>query len=203
MRDLVLAAFSQYGSPVLFAVVLIASAGVPLPVTLLLIVTGSLVSQGVMDLWVAIVLAGLASVLGDQIGYAIGRWGGSTLVARFSRLLGGPRKLQAAEAKARQWGGAGVFITRWLLSPLGPAVNLASGTAAYPWPRFVFWDVAGEFLFVSIYILLGREFSDRVIALDALVGDLSWTLLALAVSAVLGWILFAYVRRKSPVAVKR
>ena len=40
MREQILAALSQYGSPALFAVVTIAAVGVPLPITLLLIVTG-------------------------------------------------------------------------------------------------------------------------------------------------------------------
>src|SRR5215471_19116853 len=102
MREQILAALSQYGSPVLFAVVMIAAVGLPLPVTLLLIVTGSLVSQGVMSFWLSIVLAGAGSVIGDQIGYAIGRWGGSVLIGRFSDFLGGREKLQAAEAKARR-----------------------------------------------------------------------------------------------------
>jgi len=157
-------------------------------------VTGALVSQGVMNFWLSIALAGLGSVIGDQIGYAIGRWGGSALIERFGDFLGGREKLQAAEAKARRWGGPGVFLTRWLLSALGPAVNLVSGTAGYPWARFVFWDVVGEFLGVTIYILLGRIFSDRVIELDAVLGDLSWTLLAAAAAVVLGWKLFSYLR---------
>ena len=196
MRELILAWLSQYGSPVLFAVVLVASIGVPLPITLLLIVTGSLVSQGVLDVRMAIALAGTGSVIGDQIGYAIGRWGGTGLVSRFSRFLGGEKKLRDAEARARHWGGAGVFVTRWLLSPLGPAVNVASGAAAYPWARFVFWDVVGEFLFAAIYILLGRAFSDRVLTLDALAGDLTWGLVALSATLALGWVLLAYLRTR-------
>jgi len=194
MREQLLAALSQYGSPALFAVVTMAAIGLPLPVTLLLIVTGSLVSQGVMSFWLSIALAGTGSVIGDQIGYIVGRWGGCVLVERFSRFLGGPEKLHAAEAKARHWGGPGVFLTRWLLSPLGPAVNLVSGTAGYPWARFVFWDVLGEFLGVTIYIFLGRAFSDRVLELDAMLADLSWTLLAAAVALILGWKLFSYLR---------
>jgi membrane-associated protein len=79
MREQILAALAQYGSPALFAVVTIASIGVPLPVSLLLIVTGSLVAQGVMPMWWAIALATAGSVIGDQIGYAIGRWGGTPL----------------------------------------------------------------------------------------------------------------------------
>jgi membrane-associated protein len=194
MREQLLAALSQYGSPALFAVVTVAAVGVPLPVTLLLIVTGSLVSQGVMSFWLSIALAGAGSVIGDQIGYAIGRYGGSALIERFSRFLGGADKLHAAEGKARHWGGPGVFLTRWLLSPLGPAVNLVSGTVGYSWARFVFWDVLGEFLGVTIYICLGRTFSDHVIELDALLGDVSWTLLAAAVAVVVGWQLFSYLR---------
>jgi membrane-associated protein len=194
MREQILAALSQYGSPALFAVVTVAAVGLPLPVTMLLIVTGSLVSQGVMSFWLSIALAGTGSVIGDQIGYAIGRWGGSSLVESLSRFLGGAEKLHAAEARVRHWGGPGVFLTRWLLTPLGPAVNLVSGTAGYPWGRFVFWDVLGEFLGVAIYILLGRTFSDRVLELDELLGDLSWTLLAAAAALVFGWKLVSYLR---------
>lgn len=194
MRELLLAGLAQYGSPVLFGVVTIAAVGVPLPIALLLIVAGSLVSQGVMSLWVAIALAGTGSVIGDNIGYAIGRWGGNTLLMRFSRFLGGSEKLRAAEAKAREWGGTGVFLTRWLLTPLGPAVNLVSGTAEYPWTRFLFWDVIGEFLCVSIYILLGRAFSDRVVELGAVLGDLTWTFVGLAAAVLFGWKLVAYLR---------
>jgi membrane protein DedA with SNARE-associated domain len=194
MRDQILAALSQYGSPILFAVVFVAAIGLPLPVTLLLIVTGALVSQGAMNFWLSVALAGAGSVIGDQIGYAIGRWGGAALVARFSSFVGGAARLQAAEHKARDWGGPGVFLTRWLLSPIGPAVNLVSGTTGYPWKRFLFWDVLGEFLGVALYISLGRIFSDRVIEISDLLADLNWSLLALAVALVLGWKLFAFAR---------
>ena len=59
MREQILAALSQFGFPVLFAVVMIASIGVPLPVSVLLIVTGSLVAQGVMPMWLAIAVASI------------------------------------------------------------------------------------------------------------------------------------------------
>ena len=50
MNDQLLAAVSQYGAPALFGVVAIAAIGVPLPITLLLIVAGSMISQGAMNL---------------------------------------------------------------------------------------------------------------------------------------------------------
>jgi len=194
MRELILAALSQYGSPALFAVVTVASIGVPLPVSLLLIVTGSLVAQGVMPMWWAIALAGAGSVMGDQIGYAIGRFGGSALVSRFTGMLGGPARVAKAEAHARRWGGPGVFLTRWLVTPLGSLINFTSGAAEYPWMHFLFWDVLGEGLGAALYIGLGRIFSDRVLELDAVLGDFTWMILALLAAAVLGWTLWKYVR---------
>ena len=190
MREQILAALAQYGSPALFAAVTVASVGVPLPITLLLVVSGSLVSQGLMAFWPVVILASTGSVIGDQIGYAIGRWGGKALAARCAALLGGPARLDDAEAKARHWGGPGVFFSRWLVSPLGPWINLASGITGYSWPRFVLWDVLGEALGVVLYVVLGRTFSDRVLALDAVMGNVTWTIVALLAAVLIGWKLF-------------
>ena len=190
MREQILAALSQYGSPALFGVVTIAAIGIPLPITLLLIVTGSLAAQGLVSFWWAVGLATAGSVLGDQAGYAIGRWGGGELIDRFIGLLGSRERLEKTQAQARKWGGPGIFFSRWLVTPLGPWVNLASGIAEYSWARFLIWDLVGEFLCALIYILLGRVFSDRVLTLDDLLGDFSWALVALIAAIAIGWKLF-------------
>jgi membrane-associated protein len=195
MNDQLLAAVSQYGAPALFGIVAIAAIGVPLPITLLLIVAGSMISQGAMHLGWAIGAAGAGSVLGDQAGYAIGRWGGPAVVARLSSLFGKRADLPTMEAKARAWGGLGIFLTRWLLSPLGPWINLVSGTARYPWHRFLFWDILGEITGAALYISLGWFFSDRVMALSAVLGDLTWAIAALLAAVVLGYQLLAHLRR--------
>jgi len=194
MREWVLAALSQYGSPALFGVMTVASIGAPLPVSLLLIVTGSLISLGAMNLWWAIGLAIAGSVLGDQIGYAIGRWGGAALISRLGAVWGGSERLANAEAQMRRWGGLGVFFSRWLASPLGPWFNFASGIAEYPWVRFVLWDVLGEVIDTAICIGLGRVFSDRVQELDAALGDFTWAAVALLAAVWLGWKLWKALR---------
>ena len=198
MLDQLLAALTRYGSPALFAVVAVAAVGVPLPVTLLLIVTGSLVAQEAMNIWAAIAIAAAGSVAGDQLGFAIGRWGGKALVARFSAMLGSAERINKLEARARRWGGAGVFFSRWLVTPLGPWINLASGAAEYSWLQFTLWDVLGESLGAALYIWLGRIFSDRVQQVGAILGDSGWAIIGILVAAVLGWKLF--VRRGSPAA---
>ena len=195
MNDQLLAAVTQYGTPALFGIVAIAAVGAPLPITLLLIVVGSMVSQGAMNLWWAMVMASAGSILGDQAGYAIGRWGGTAAVAKLSGLFGKKAGLDAIEAKVKAWGGPGIFLTRWLLGALGPWINLASGTAGYPWPRFLFWDALGEITGAALMISLGRFFSDRVTALDAVLGDFTWAIVALLVAVILGYQLVASLRR--------
>jgi membrane protein DedA with SNARE-associated domain len=194
MNDQLLAAVSLYGVPALFGIVAIAAVGVPLPITLLLVVAGSMISQGAMNLWWAIGAASAGAILGDQAGYAIGRWGGPALAAKFCALFGKHVKLDAMEAKVRSWGGAGIFITRWLLSPLGPWINLASGTAGYPWPRFLLWDALGEITGAALLICLGRVFSDRVMSLYGVLGDLTWTIAALLTAIVFGYLLVTRLR---------
>ena len=200
MREQLLAAVSQYGSPALFAVVMIASLGAPLPIALLLVVTGSLSSQGAMNLWTAIGVAGTGSVLGDLGGYALGRWGGTALIDRFSRVMGGTGHLRQFERNARHRAALYIFLTRWLLSPMGPWVNLASGIARYPWGHFLLWDIVGEFFGVALYIWLGRVFSDRVMALDAVLGNLTWGFMALAIALAIGRALLSYSRPGDPEA---
>ena len=190
MSEQVLAALARYGSPALFAIVAVAAVGVPLPVTLLLIVTGSLAAQGVMNVWLSIAIAAVGSVAGDQIGFAVGRWGGKALVARLSRMIGSAERIRELDARARSWGGPGVFFSRWLVTPLGPWINLASGAADYSWLRFTLWDFLGESFGSALYICLGLVFNDRVQALGAILGDLTWAILGILAAALIGWNLF-------------
>jgi len=198
MREELLAALSQYGSPALFVIVSAASAGLPLPVALMLIVTGSLIAQGVMDAWWAIGLGCAGSVVGDMIGYGIGRFGGARLVRRFSKAMGGTKRVDQAKKHVRNWGWAGVFFTRWLITPLGPWVNLASGITRYPWERFLLWDVLGECLSVALYVGLGWAFSDRVMSLEPIMGELTWAAVALVAVVLLGWRAISLWRPKRP-----
>jgi membrane protein DedA with SNARE-associated domain len=190
MLDQFLAALTQYGAPALFVVVAIAAIGVPVPVTLLLIVTGSLAAQGAINVWLAIAIASVGSVAGDQIGFAVGRWGGKKLVAKFTKMLGDVERIRKLDARAKKWGGAGVFLSRWLVTPLGPWINLASGAADYSWLQFALWDFLGESFGAALFIWLGHVFSDRVQELGAIFGDLAWAILGVLAATYIGWKLF-------------
>jgi membrane protein DedA with SNARE-associated domain len=198
--DELLAAFLLYGMPALFGVLVISSAGVPFPVCLMLLAAGSFVAQDEMNLWQVIIVASTASVLGDQIGYAVARWGGRLLVARISRRMGWEASILKAEAHAKRWGALGIFLSRWLVTPLGPWLNVTSGIAEYSWPRFILWDALGNLFGVVLFVTLGYFFSGQVQAMADSLGDLPWVILGFVVAVILGWKIVRYLRVQTTVS---
>jgi len=203
LTDQLLAAISIYGLPALFAVIAIAAVGIPLPVTLALVAAGSFVELGEMRLWQVIIVASSAAILGDQIGFVIGRWGGSRIETRLRKRKGGADKIARAHAFAARWGGTGIFLSRWLVTPLGPWLNLTSGMTDYPWRRFFVWDVLGETLWVVLYVLLGKFFSRSVQALVDVLGSLVWVLVGILVAAILFWWILKSLGTSSRKALRR
>lgn len=196
LSDYLLGTLGLYGPTVLFVVLLVGAVGVPTPGSLLLLVAGSFVEQGEMSLWHVLALACAGSVIGDQIGYALGRWGGRRVASRLGRWFGEGR-LKSAEEWLSRRGGWGIFLSRWLLTPLGPFVNITSGLSGYPWPRFLVYDLLGEALWVALYVLLGRFFSDSVEDLSDVLGDFTWAAVGLLFAALLGWTLWRQLRASS------
>lgn len=148
-----------------------------------------------MELWQVLVTASSAAILGDQVGYVIGRAGGRPMADAIARRSGRPDALRRAEAFSARWGAPSIFFSRWLVTALGPWVNLSSGVAGYPYPRFLFWDVLGEVVWVAVYVTLGRLFHDRVQQLAEILGNLGWLLLALVIAAASGYALRREIRR--------
>jgi membrane protein DedA with SNARE-associated domain len=200
--DYLLGTLGLYGPAVLFVVLLFGCAGVPTPGSLLLLVAGAFVEQGDMKLWQVLTLALAGSVAGDNVGYFVGRWGGRRLASRLTHRLGGEERLKSAEAWLRRREGGAVFITRWLLTPLGPFVNFTSGMTGYPWPRFLLYDLLGEGLWVALYVLLGVFFSDSVEEVSGTLGDFTWAAVGLLAAALSGWTLWRQLRAPSPEELK-
>jgi membrane-associated protein len=193
ITDYLLLGLSQYGQPLLFAVVLVSALGVPLPATLLLLTAGALTTHGDLGLGMIIAGAAAAAVLGDQLGYVAGRWGSRPLIDRLARWSGAADRLGQAERLAQRWGGASIFLSRWLLTPLGAVVNVASGIARYSWPAFLALDLLGELLWVTLYVGLGRLMGDQMQALSDQLGNLTWLAIALLGAILIGRLLSRYL----------
>ena len=195
MIELLMDAVGDWGAPALFALLAVNCFGVPFPMSLLLLAVGAIVADGDLDA-VTVLLSGIAgAIVGDQAGYWLGRVGGRPAMAAAARRFALAGAMERAEAFSRRHGAPGVFLTRWLLSPLGPYVNIVAGTTHMPWPAFTAWGALGEAVWVGIYVGLGAAFSDAVPALADLLGNATWFLVALAATLGLG---FAVYRMRRP-----
>ena len=104
--DRVLSLTEHYGYLVVLFGVMAESAGVPLPGETILLAAGVLVQRGHLDLGDTIAFGILGAVVGDQIGYWVGREGGRPFVLRWGRYLFiTPERLAHAEAIPRATGG--------------------------------------------------------------------------------------------------
>jgi len=197
MTDFLFQLVADYGTVFLFAVTFLSCLAVPVPASLLMLSGGGFAASGDLGLWSAVSASYLGAVSGDQLGYMLGRHGSGA----FRGFEGRHPKRAAAFQRARNltltWGGSGVFFSRWLLSPLGPYVNFASGAAGLHWGRYLAWGAAGEAIWVALYIGLGYGFASRVGEFADLLGSASGLLSALALTVGLGlWLRHALRHHK-------
>lgn len=187
IQAILLSAIANYGASALFVAILLASIGVPLPSSFLLVAAGSFITQGEMQFW-PVIVAGLAgAVIGDHVGYGIGRLAGSAMIKRVSRRFRAEGMIEQAESTMQKWGGAGIFLTRWLITAVGPYVNLTSGLMNYHLLHFSFWDVIGEALWVLGYVSIGTFFSTQLATISDALGDLTWVAVGVAVIIIIAY----------------
>ncbi|MBX3015773.1 MAG: DedA family protein [Caldilineaceae bacterium] len=194
LQTILLDAMATYGVFAIFVAILLASLGLPLPASFLLVAAGSFVMQGEMDLSSVVVASVLGAVLGDHIGYSIGRIGGRNRVQKLSRRFQAEHFFVQAETTMNRWGGVGIFLSRWLLTAVGPYVNLTSGLMGYHLLHFAFWDILGEALWVILYIQVGRLFSDQLAIISDALGDLTWVVLGVVAIVVIAYKLIQTLR---------
>jgi len=119
------------------------SAGVPLPGETALITAGVLAHNGDYSIELVIVLAAAAAIVGDNIGYMIGRTGGRALLERPGPFARHRREiLTRGEPFFRRHGPKAVFLGRWVAWLRITAAWLA-GISRMRWPVFLFWNALG------------------------------------------------------------
>ncbi len=133
----------RYGYVVVFFGVFLENAGLPVPGETVLLATAFFAHQGTLSLSWVIGLAVAAAILGDNLGYWIGRRGGRPLAARHGRLVGlTPARIAMLEAFFSRHGAKTVFLARFVTG-LRVFAALFAGMSGLPWRRFLFFNAAG------------------------------------------------------------
>ena len=153
--DRILSLISHYGYLVILFGVMAESTGVPLPGETILLASGLLVQQGHLDLGAAIAFGILGAVIGDQIGYWVGREGGRPFVLRWGRYLFiTPERLARAEVFFYRHGGKAVFLARFF-SGLRVFGALVAGISRMRWATFLLYNALGGAVWATAVVLLG------------------------------------------------
>jgi len=133
----------DFGYPLLFVLVMSESGGVPIPGETALIAAAVLASQGKLRIEVVIALAAAAAIVGDNIGYVIGRKGGRWLLERPGWFERQRREvLTVGEPFFEAHGPKAVFFGRFVLGLRVWASWLAGATRMH-WRSFVVWNALG------------------------------------------------------------
>jgi len=184
----------DHGLLILFVVVALESAGVPLPGETALIAAAVLASEGHWSIaWVIGVAAG-AAIVGDNGGYWAGRTGGRKLISRWRRLeRWSHRVLPPSERFFRRHGAKTIFVARFF-SVLRVTAAWLAGVGRMEWWRFLFWNAAGGICWATLVGLLsyygGRAAADAVSHYGLLAGA------AIVVLLVLAFGVFHFMKRR-------
>ena len=145
-----------------------------------LLVAGASAHEGGVRLWPLVVVAVVAAVTGDLVGFLVGRrWGEPLRASRVGRWVG-PQRWQAVDTALERRGGLAVFLAR-LTAFLRALMPFAAGSARMPYGVFLPWNAAGGMVWATGVVLLGDVFAG---ALTTVGRYLTWGPLAVLAVAV-------------------
>lgn len=184
----------SFGYPLLFLLVMSEAGGVPIPGETALIAAAVLASQGKLQIELVIALAAAAAIVGDNIGYVIGRKGGRWLLERPGVLHRQRRDvLRIGEPFFQVHGPKAVFFGRFVLGLRVWASWLAGATRMH-WRSFVMWNAFGGIVWASaiglIAYFLGHSASNAIEAFGV------YGLVAVVLAILSGLILHLRHRRR-------
>jgi membrane protein DedA with SNARE-associated domain len=147
--------FARYGYAVVFVGVLLENAGLPVPGETALLAGAALSRSGALFLPWVVATAIVGAVLGDNIGFLIGRRGGRALVERFGAKIGlTPGRLVEFDRFFDRHGAKTVFIARFVTG-LRVFGAILAGTSGLPWGRFLLYNATGAFAWATTFGAVG------------------------------------------------
>ena len=150
---------TDYGYWAVALALLCENAGIPVPgETTLLLASFLAYSEHKLHLGWIMVVATCAATLGDNLGYAIGHYGGRPLLDRYQNIFRIPqRTLKNGEALFERYGPAAIFFARFVVGMRVFAGPLA-GVLRMPWRAFVVFNFLGAAVWVSVIASAGYLF---------------------------------------------
>jgi membrane protein DedA with SNARE-associated domain len=146
---------NQFGYLAVVGLVLIEDFGVPVPGETVVILAAVYAGTGRLNIALVALLGFCGALLGDNIGFAIGHFGGRRLAQRYGRYIFlTPERLDKATAFFDRHGGKIIIVARFI-EGLRQANGIIAGTTGMQWTRFLIFNAIGAALWVLVWISVG------------------------------------------------
>lgn len=183
--------FHTYGYAAAFFLVLLEDFAMPSPGELVLIGTSLVASQGGLHILPLLLLAWTGAVIGDNIGFAIGHFGGMRLLLRYGRRLGlTHERLDRVHRFFERFGGEVVLVARFVQGAR-QLNGIVAGSAGMPWRRFFVYNAIGAALWVGAWgygvYALGKRFFNYLPLIERSALYLAVAAAVLSAAAVAWW----------------
>jgi membrane protein DedA with SNARE-associated domain len=175
--------FARYGYAVVFVGVFLENTGLPVPGETALLAGAALSRSGPLSLPWVIATAVVGAILGDNLGFLIGRRGGRALVERFGARLGlTSARLSQFDRFFDRHGPKTVFIARFVTG-LRVFGAVLAGTSGLPWGRFLIYNASGAVAWATTFGIVGYMLAYSWQTLEKWVGRAGVALLAVVIVA--------------------
>jgi membrane protein DedA with SNARE-associated domain len=144
----------SWGYGVIFVAMLLENAGLPLPGETVTLLGGYAAGSGQLQVFGVLGAAAAGAMLGDNLGYWVGRRAGWPLILRVGRLLGqSPEQLERLRDSFQRHAGKSVLLGRFV-AVLRVVAGPMAGAVHMPYRRFLICNTAGALLWASTMVTL-------------------------------------------------
>ncbi len=169
------------------------SAGLPVPGETALIAAAIIASRGRLSIEAVMVVAAASAIVGDNVGYLLGRHGGRRLLMRPGPLLEHRRRLlDSGEAFFDKHGAKSVFLARFFTGVRVTGAWMA-GINRMHWRTFLIYNALGGIVWAALFGLLGYYFGDAAERFLKEAGIVALVCLGVAIGLGGGWL---WLRRR-------
>ena len=192
----ILSVTQNLGYPLLGVFVGIEALGVPVPGETAVIFGGLAASSGRLNIVLVIVVASAGAIIGDNIGFVIGRRGGRAVLTRPGRFEAERRRvLEIGDPFFERHGGKAVFLGRWIAG-LRIWASWLAGASQMRWRTFLIWNALGGIAWATSVSLAAYYGGRSVEAVFSKVGIYALIAAAVVVVLAVGYLMRRRRRRQ-------
>ena len=186
----------HFGYWAVLLLVMVEDFGVPVPGETVLIAAAVYAGAGKLNVVAVGIIGFVAAVIGDNIGFAIGHYGGRAAVLRWGRYVHlTEQRLDKAEAFFEK-NGAWIITVARFIEVLRQVNGIVAGTTGLPWRRFLAYNALGAALWVGTWVSLGYLAGHHIDAIYHYITRYSLYLLIALVVVLAGYVVWHVLRRR-------